>query len=129
MYLSGVPTEKRIGVLTSGGDAPGMNACIRAAVRRALADEERGLGRLHLAIDDDALAHLVTIGGGDARMALTGLEAATLAAIIRAPSRNDPVANPDGRDRYVHWFRNTMGPSPTPIPPPGSTGSRGRVGG
>lgn len=27
---------KRIGVLTSGGDAPGMNACIRAVVRTAL---------------------------------------------------------------------------------------------
>ena len=26
---------KRIGVLTSGGDAPGMNACIRAVVRTA----------------------------------------------------------------------------------------------
>ena len=26
---------KRIGVLTSGGDAPGMNACIRAVVRSA----------------------------------------------------------------------------------------------
>jgi 6-phosphofructokinase 1 len=28
---------KRIGILTSGGDAPGMNACIRAAVRTAIA--------------------------------------------------------------------------------------------
>ena len=28
---------KRIGVLTSGGDAPGMNAAIRAVVRRGLA--------------------------------------------------------------------------------------------
>lgn len=27
---------KKIGILTSGGDAPGMNACIRAAVRAAL---------------------------------------------------------------------------------------------
>ena len=27
---------KRIGVLTSGGDAPGMNAAIRAVVRTAL---------------------------------------------------------------------------------------------
>jgi 6-phosphofructokinase 1 len=26
---------KKIGVLTSGGDAPGMNAAIRAAVRTA----------------------------------------------------------------------------------------------
>ena len=28
---------KRIGVLTSGGDAPGMNAAIRAVVRSAVA--------------------------------------------------------------------------------------------
>ena len=28
---------KRIGVLTSGGDAPGMNAAVRAVVRTALA--------------------------------------------------------------------------------------------
>jgi 6-phosphofructokinase 1 len=28
---------KRIGVLTSGGDAPGMNAAIRAVVRTAIA--------------------------------------------------------------------------------------------
>ena len=27
---------KRIGVLTSGGDAPGMNAAIRAVVRTAM---------------------------------------------------------------------------------------------
>ena len=26
---------KRIAILTSGGDAPGMNACIRSAVRTA----------------------------------------------------------------------------------------------
>src|SRR5690554_3772461 len=26
---------KRIGILTSGGDAPGMNACIRAVTRKA----------------------------------------------------------------------------------------------
>jgi 6-phosphofructokinase 1 len=29
---------RKIGILTSGGDAPGMNACIRAAVRAALAN-------------------------------------------------------------------------------------------
>jgi 6-phosphofructokinase 1 len=27
---------RRIAVVTSGGDAPGMNACIRAVVRKAL---------------------------------------------------------------------------------------------
>lgn len=30
-------TMKKIGVLTSGGDAPGMNAAVRAVVRTALA--------------------------------------------------------------------------------------------
>ena len=28
---------KTIGVLTSGGDAPGMNACVRAIVRTGIA--------------------------------------------------------------------------------------------
>ena len=30
---------KRIAVLTSGGDAPGMNAAIRAVVRQAISEE------------------------------------------------------------------------------------------
>lgn len=29
---------KRIGILTSGGDAPGMNAAVRAVTRTALAN-------------------------------------------------------------------------------------------
>ena len=35
---------RRIGVLTSGGDAPGMNAAIRAVVRTALAEEWEVMG-------------------------------------------------------------------------------------
>jgi putative ATPase len=53
---------------------------LKALAMRALTDEERGLGGLHLSIADDALEHLVTIAGGDARMTLTGLEASALAA-------------------------------------------------
>jgi putative ATPase len=53
---------------------------VAALIRRALEDDERGLGDLHLALADDALEHLITISGGDARMALTGLDAAALAA-------------------------------------------------
>ena len=33
-----------IGVLTSGGDAPGMNAAIRAVVREAIANGKRIMG-------------------------------------------------------------------------------------
>ena len=35
---------KTIGVLTSGGDAPGMNACIRAVVRQAIARGRKVMG-------------------------------------------------------------------------------------
>ena len=35
---------KTIGVLTSGGDAPGMNAAIRAVVRASLAKGVRVMG-------------------------------------------------------------------------------------
>jgi putative ATPase len=49
---------------------------IRDLVRRALTDEERGLGKLHLALDDDALALLAREADGDARRALSALEAA-----------------------------------------------------
>jgi len=35
---------KRIGVFTSGGDAPGMNACVRAVVRTALANDVECIG-------------------------------------------------------------------------------------
>ena len=34
--LEVIVNDKRIGVLTSGGDAPGMNAAIRAVVRKAI---------------------------------------------------------------------------------------------
>lgn len=34
--FSGIGVRKRIAVLTSGGDAPGMNACVRAVVRTAI---------------------------------------------------------------------------------------------
>jgi putative ATPase len=53
---------------------------VTTLLRRALDDADRGLGRAGLTIADDALQHLVSVAGGDARMALTGLEAAADAA-------------------------------------------------
>src|SRR5918992_2354546 len=52
-------------------------------VTRALADPERGLGGRGLALDDDALAHLVERADGDARHALNALEAAALVVTAR----------------------------------------------
>jgi putative ATPase len=47
---------------------------IEKVVRRALEDEQDGLGGLGLSIDDDACAMLVRAADGDARRALTYLE-------------------------------------------------------
>lgn len=49
---------------------------VRTVVQRALVDEEHGLGRLHLEIDDEALGVLAREADGDARKALQALEAA-----------------------------------------------------
>src|SRR6266545_4654355 len=43
-------------------------------------EEDRGLGGIPVKVEDDALDHLVEVAGGDARIALTGLEAAVLSA-------------------------------------------------
>jgi putative ATPase len=53
---------------------------VRALLLRALEDEGRGLGGIHVKVEEDALDHLVEVAGGDARIALTGLEAAVLSA-------------------------------------------------
>jgi putative ATPase len=55
-------------------------ADIRSLLERALADADRGLGGEGVAVSEEALDHLAGIAGGDARVALTGLEAAVLAA-------------------------------------------------
>ncbi len=49
---------------------------VATVVRRAVADSERGLGALQLQIGDDAVALLAAEADGDARRALTVLEAA-----------------------------------------------------
>lgn len=57
---------------------PLANADIDAVLRRALSDDERGLGSLAIKAHDDALSHLATMADGDARKALTALELAVL---------------------------------------------------
>lgn len=53
------------------------DAQIRIIIERALADEERGLGKLKGRLDDEAHEHLITVANGDARIALNALEMAT----------------------------------------------------
>ena len=53
---------------------------MEAIVRRALTDEERGLGQQKLSVDDEAIAALASSCGGDARIALNAIELAVSAA-------------------------------------------------
>ena len=65
----------RVYTLRALGDAE-----IELLVRRALADRERGLGELNVELAPEALAHLVNLANGDARVALDALELAATAA-------------------------------------------------
>jgi len=49
---------------------------IEMILQRALSDTERGLGKIPVRVDEDALVHLVHVAGGDARNALNALELA-----------------------------------------------------
>jgi putative ATPase len=63
---------------------------IRIIVRRALTDDQQGLGDEGVTIGDEALDHLVSMSNGDARIALNAIELAA----------NATQAEPDGR-RHV----------------------------
>ena len=64
---------KRIGVLTSGGDAPGMNAAVRAVVRTAMSHGvecigiRRGYSGLinsdFIRMDGSSVSHIINKGG------------------------------------------------------------------
>ncbi|MEL7568495.1 MAG: replication-associated recombination protein A, partial [Dehalobacterium sp.] len=51
---------------------------IKKIILKALEEKERGLGSYRAKIDQDALAHLVDMSGGDARIALNALELAVV---------------------------------------------------
>ncbi len=57
-------------------------------IKRAMTDQERGLGHLGYTIDDDAAAFIAEISDGDGRTALNNLEAAaSLAASLKGPPK------------------------------------------
>lgn len=84
----------RIGLLTGGGDCPGLNAVIRAVVLRAAVDGHDTIGFLNgwrgvlnedfIALDADRVRDLIGTGG-----------------TILGTSRTNPFAQPDGPDRLV----------------------------
>ncbi len=78
-------------------------------MRRALADQERGLGGYDVRISDEALRHLAVMSDGDARRALNALEIGVLSA---APDANGvitfdlPVAEESIQKKAVVYDRD-----------------------
>jgi putative ATPase len=60
---------------------------IVSLLKRALADNDRGLGQLHLQASDDALRKVASYSSGDARSAYNALEVAASLASQAAPSK------------------------------------------
>ncbi len=109
---------------------PLTEAHIRTLVERALTDEERGLGELHLTLDDDALALLAREADGDARRALQALEAAAeyltgTGAGSRPPKRGTPSATPSKDGGPWPQRSPTSSAAPTESEGPPETGAAG----
>ncbi|MGA2103870.1 6-phosphofructokinase [Methanoregula sp.] len=84
-----------IGVLTGGGDCPGLNAAIRAVVRSGIAKKYRVIGILNgwqgligndtLPLTDHSVSGIISLGG-----------------TILGTSRTDPMKNPEDIDTIKH---------------------------
>ena len=81
-----------------------------AVARQALADLERGYGKLNVQIDDDALAHLVDVANGDARGVLNALELAV--------ETTSPEPDRARNRRTYHVSRITLHVFTSPAPSP-----------
>ncbi|MFH0778191.1 MAG: replication-associated recombination protein A [Candidatus Eisenbacteria bacterium] len=66
---------------------PLSTAQLRVVLERAVADGERGLGRLSPSLQEEALDFLANTAGGDARVALNALELAVITAAPGADGR------------------------------------------
>jgi len=71
---------------------------LTSLLRRALETPERGLGHLHLSVDDDLLNEIAVSSSGDARAALNTLE---IAACLAAAGKVDRQAVADAMQRKV----------------------------
>ncbi len=88
----------RVGVYTSGGDAPGMNACLRAAVRTALAHdlEVVGIRRGYAGMIEGDFAEM------DARSVSNILQ---MGGTILKSARSDKFRTPEGRAIAAEMLR------------------------
>jgi putative ATPase len=79
---------------------------VATILRRAMSDPDRGLAPLRPQLSDDDLGHLARAAAGDARVALTALESATLATEPAAdgtrPLDRETLIEALGRARFAY---------------------------
>src|SRR5258708_9247765 len=80
---------KRIGILTGGGDCPGLNAVIRAAVRTASRDYDMEVLGIQLGFEALLTGHVVPLTTDAIRGILP--KGGTL---LRTPNRRNPFEYP-----------------------------------
>ena len=102
---------------------------VETIIHGALADTERGLGEMKAELEEEALAHLVNIANGDARVALNALETAAFATspdpegrrligldiIADALQRRSPLYDKAGEGHYdtiSAFIKSIRGSSP-----------------
>jgi 6-phosphofructokinase 1 len=89
---------QRIGILTSGGDAPGMNAAIRAAVRTA---SRHGIESIGVVDGYSGLVHGQYIGLGDRDVGDIIQRGGTILGTSRSPEFREPA----GRERAARTLK------------------------
>ena len=89
-----------------------------AVARQALADPERGYGKLNVQIDDDALAHLVDVANGDARGVLNALELAVETTTPEVPAAETEYEDAVRPTLHAHAHAHaSTSPAPSPKNP------------
>jgi putative ATPase len=79
---------------------------IKAVLRRALDDRERGFGQIDVRIDDDALDFLAEVSDGDARRALSALEVGVLSSSQRPIHFTRALATESVQRKQVEYDRD-----------------------
>jgi len=78
---------------------------IKALLRRALADKERGLGQFDVQMHDDALEFLAEVSDGDARRALGALEVGVLSSKTKPIEFTRALAEESVQRKAVEYDR------------------------
>jgi putative ATPase len=78
---------------------------IKELLRRALADKERGLGKIDVRLDDEALDFLAEVSDGDARRALSALEVGVLSTHQRPVHFTRQLAEESVQRKSIEYDR------------------------